>query len=410
MRDGRLRSAKIFWLLLLLVAGSFLGGTVAAAETGVDQPQPLVTATFFETDLREALHEIAIQTGINMTIDENVRGLVTLELKEVPLEKALKMILISGGFSFRKVDDFYVIGWADPRNPGFAGLAESRVYYFKNISVDSAKALLPEFYKPYVKFGIGDKERQDVAMVSAPPDLLQSIMADLEKMDGHREQIKIRALVTEVSNEVLKEWGMDLLNIDFNVAKGSGLEILKLNIPEGTISGTGLADFGKFETAIKALANEKKAVIHADPVLLVTEGESGELFIGEKKTLILHSQGTSSTSSSTENVEAGTALKVAPRLLNGQIELAVSERISGFDNSSTEEITIKTREYNSVVRFMPGQTIMVAGLTEKKEQDNTLKTPILGDIPIIGWLFKQKSKFRGDMELLLFLTGEVVKE
>ena len=410
MRVGRLRSFKPFWLLSLLMSCSILACTVAAEEAGVDQSQPLVTATFFETDLREALHEIAIQTGINMTVDENVRGVVTLELKGVPFEKALKMILISGGFSFRKVDDFYVIGWADPRNPGFAGLSESQVYYFKNISVDSAKALLPEFYKPYVKFGIGDKERQDVAMVSAPPDLLQAILADLKKMDGNREQIKIRALVTEVSNEVLKEWGMDLLKIDFNAVKGSGLELLQLNIPEGTISGSGRVDFGKFETIIKALANEKKAVIHADPVLLVTEGESGELFIGEKRTLILHSQGTSSTTSSTENVEAGTALKVTPRLFDGQIELAVLERISGFDNSTTEEITVKTREYNSVVRFLPGQTVMVAGLTEKREQDSTLKTPILGDIPIIGWLFKQKSKFRGDMELLLFLTGEVVKE
>lgn len=365
--------------------------------------QPLVTVTFFDSDLKESIKEVALQCGVNIIVDENVRGVITLELKNVPLEKALRMMLIGGGFSFHKVDDFYVVGLANPKNQAFTGLCDTEVFYFKNISAESVRLLLPTVYEPYVKFDVG----KDSATIIAPPELLKKIIEDLEKMDSARKQIRIKALVTEVQNEVLKEWGMDLLNLDFTKT-GSGVNTTGLDILKGTISGDGQTSFGSFTTTIKALVNEKKAMIHADPVIVVTEGKSGELFVGEKRTLILSSQGTYATTSSTQNVEAGTYLKVTPKILKDQIELTVSQKINLFDDGNSDEILITSREFSSVVRFLPGQTVMVAGLTEKKTRNNTSKTPVLGDIPLLGLLFKQKSDLKGDRELLIFLTAEVV--
>jgi type II secretory pathway component HofQ len=378
------------------------------ALTGSEKPQseqPLVTATFFDSDLRESLKEIALQCKVNIVTDENVRGLVTLELKDVPLEKALRMMLFGGGYSFRKIDDFYVVGLADPKNPAFAGLCDTEVFYFENISAESARSLLPNFYEPYVKFDAG----KDSATIIAPPELLAKITADLKKMDGKKCQIMIKALVTEVQNQVLKEWGMDSLNVDLNPTK-VGARTLGVNIPNGLISGSGDGNFGHFEATIKAMVNEKKAIVHADPTLIVNEGKTGELFVGEKRTLILQSQGTNASTSSTENVEAGTSLKVTPRLLGDQIELTFSQKVSGFeDEYRTDQILVRSREFNSVIRFAPGQTVMVAGLTEKKTSNGTLKTPILGDIPLIGLLFKQKSDSKDESQLLIFLTAEVIK-
>ncbi len=398
-------------LVFLILSGIFLSNAFCNEETSLANDQPLVTATFFDSDLKEALKEVSVQTGINIAVDEVVKGIVTLELKNVPLEKALRMMLIGGGFSFHKVDDFYVVGLADPRNPVFQGLSETEIYYFKNINAQSAKSLLPAFYEPYVKFSDKDLTTENgSATVNAPPDLLEKIMSDLGKIDGERKQIRIKALVTEIRNEVLKNWGMNVLSIDFGAKGTTGSRTLALDLAEGTLTGEGDSSFGHFSTTLNALVNEKKATIHADPVLLVTEGKSGELFVGEKRTLILYSTGTSSTSSSTENVEAGTTLKVAPKIVGNQIELSVAQKVSDFQDNTTDEIVVKSREYSSTVRFLPGQTVMVAGLTNKNDSDTTIKTPILGDIPLIGYLFKQKSKTKDDSELLVFLTAEVVKE
>ncbi len=376
------------------------------AETGTDGGEPLVTATFFDSDLREALKEISLQTGIAFICDENVRGIITMDLKSVPLEKALRMMVSGGGFTFRKLEDYYIIGLPDPRNPSYQMLCESACYYFKNVGIDSARALIPDNYKSYIKL---DPER-GVAMIKAPSSLLNDILKDLAKIDGARAQIRIKALVTEVNNESLKELGMNLLSIDFTKT-GNKVTNTTLDVLNGTLTGNGFTSFGSFTTTIKALVNEKKATIHADPEIIVTEGKSGELFVGEKRTLILSSQGTNAITSSMENVEAGTYFKVTPKILGDQIELTVSQKISSFgDDGSPDQISVTSREFSSVVRFLPGQTVMVAGITQKNTRNDTVKTPLLGDIPIIGLLFKQRSKAKADSELLIFLTAEVVKE
>jgi type II secretory pathway component GspD/PulD (secretin) len=393
-------------VVLIITLAILTVPNLVIAEPDNPEAQPLITATFFDSDLMESIKEVALQSKVNILVDENVKGVITLDIKNVPLEKALQMMLIGGGYCYRKIDDFYVVGLPDPKNPAFTGLSESVVYYLKNINADSAKSLLPSVYEPYVKF---DNSKDSVCII-APPELLKKIFADIQKMDGERKQIKIKALVTEISNEVLKEWGMNVFDIDFN-ASGVGTRTLALDLAGGTLSGKGDAGFGHFSATIKALADEKKATIHADPELLVTEGKSGDLFVGEKRTLILYSTGTNSSSSSTENVEAGVGLKVTPKIVGDQIELTISQNISNFTDKTTEDkIVVKSRTYSSTVRFLPGQTVMVAGLTDKNDSNETIKTPILGDIPIVGYLFKQKSKAKANSQLLVFLTAEVVKE
>lgn len=394
-------------LIFLVFSGLIFALTIPVnAEIGETKgPGPLVSATFFDSDLRESIKEVSLQTGVPLICDSIVSGIITMDLKDVPLEKALKMMLSGGGFTFRKIDDYYLIGLPDPKNPTFTMLCETSVYYFKNISMESARSLIPASYADYIKL---DSEK-GLAMIMAPSSLMPEILNDLAKIDGVRAQIRIKALVTEISNKVLKEWGMNLFDINFN-ASGVGTRTLALDLINGTLKGEGDADFGHFSTTIKALVDEKKATIHADPELLVTEGKSGELFVGEKRTLILYSKGTDSTSSSTENVEAGIGLKVIPKIVGDQIELAISQKISDFTGDTTDDkIVVKSRDYSSTVRFLPGQTVMVAGLTDKNDSNETIKTPILGDIPLIGYLFKQKSKSKEDSELLVFLTAEVVK-
>ena len=84
-----------------------------AFSLGVLAQEPLVSTVFFETDVRDAVNELIFQTGINIIMDETVRGIVTLDLRDVPLEKALTMLSMAGGFSFRKIDDYYFLGIAD---------------------------------------------------------------------------------------------------------------------------------------------------------------------------------------------------------------------------------------------------------------------------------------------------------
>lgn len=400
---------KSKWLLLfsgLVIFGlviSFSNLSTAAGEDGKERnDQPLVNATFFESDLREALREVALQTGVNITTDENVKGTITMELKKVPLEKALRMMLIGGGYSFRKVDDFFVVGLADTKNPLFKDLCETGIYCFKNINGESAKALLPSAYENYVRIDLV----RGLATIIAPPDLLERITADLEKLDGLRRQIKVKALITAVRNEVLKEWGINILKRDWSTPDSNYGPSYSVDLINGLLDVDSFGNFGRITATIKALEQDKKAKVYADPVIMVDDGKTGELFVGDRRTIILQS---ANASDKIENIEAGTTLKVTPRLAGNQIELGITQKVSSFNEEGSDSISVRSNEFSSSICLPSGSTMMVVGLTENQSQNQVAKVPILGDIPLIRLFFKHKSDLKTDSQLLIFITAEVVK-
>lgn len=396
---NRLCKISSFFILCLLLV---LSSLVKAENETPKNEEPLVTAVFFDSDLREALKEISLQTGTAIIMDENIKGVVTMDLKGVPLEKALRMLVSGGGYMFRKVEDFYIIGLPDPKNPTFALLCETGVYYFRNINVESAKALLPEIYKSYVQF---DMEK-NMATINAPSSILNTIIADLEKMDGVKKLIQIKTLVTEVRTDSIKELGANLLS--FDSTKGDRLRTGTIDIDNRLITLKGVGSFGTILTEIKLLNEKKKATIQADPVVLVTEGKTAQLFVGDKKTIILQTED-SGYSTESETVEAGITLKVTPRVYSDYLEMAVNQKVSGIEQEEKDRILVKTREFDSVVRLASGNTIMIAGLTEKSNKVNEQKTPVLGSIPILRFFFREKKTEQIESQLLIFLSAEVLE-
>jgi type IV pilus assembly protein PilQ len=158
------------------------------------------------------------------------------------------------------------------------------------------------------------------------------------------------------------------------------------------------------------MAQDKKATIQADPEIIVAEGKAGQLFVGDKETLILRvDEGSTNYTTDTQTVEAGITLKVIPKVFNDHIELTVTQQVSGIEEKKDDSILVKTREFSSVISLLPGQTMMVAGLTEKKTKSDESGTPILRKIPIVRFFFGHKKQEKSDSQLVLFLTAEVAK-
>lgn len=376
---------------------------LVGAETTITE-EPLVTATFFDSDLKESLKEISLQTGVAIICDDNVRGLITMDLKNVPLEKAIRMMVSGGGFMYRKMGDYYIVGLPDPRNPTFALLCETEIFYFKNISPESARSLLPTVYSSYVRI---DPEK-NMATINAPASIMGQIITDLEKIDGARAQVKIKALLTEIQKEAITQLGTNLIKHSSN--PGSVNREYTLDTLTGLFTLEERTSFGSLKAILSVLSQEKKASIQADPEITVVEGKTGQLFVGEKETLILKAESSlNSYNTDTQTVDAGITLKVTPKVFKDHIELNVTQLVSGIEEREEDRILVKTREFGSVIRIAPGQTVMVAGLTETRAKSEINKTPLLGDIPLVRFFFRNKSNQKSDSQLVLFLTAEVVK-
>lgn len=383
--------------LLLIVAALTIGQAALAQDT----EEPLVTALFFETDIRDALSEISLLTGINIIPDSTVRGPVTLDLVDVPLERALRMLLIGGGFTYRKIDDFYFVGLPDPRSTTFSELVDTELIQLNYATAERVRAALPDFLLSYVKAG-GDG---NLLSVTAPPAEMARILQLVSQLDQPQKQVRVSVLVTEVSDEAMLELGNTLLQ--FDVEKGQAVNSnweAALEYGQGVLSlGTNI--YGSLLTRLRLLQENQEATIHADPRVMVASGEPASVFMGDQLILQVPS---SNDSTRTERVEVGMTLDVTATVLNGdEVLLDLSPEFSYFRKESQPDLLVRHNSVSTTVRVQDGQTLVLAGMTVSDDGSYTSKVPILGDIPLLGWLFKRDVRQQSERELLIFVTPEI---
>lgn len=386
---------KRIWVFVVVLSFMVAGGVVGAADT---HDQPLVNLFLFETSVKDALSEITIQTGINIIPDSTVGGLVTADLQDVPLEQALRMILIGGGFAFRKIDDFYFVGLPDPRSTTFRELAETKIVSLKHVTAGQVISAMPTFLTSYVK---GERESK-ILTITAPPAELERILEFIEAVDTIQKQVEIQVIVTEVSTKVLKELGTNL----FEFAMGANEKLndnwsTKVGL-QGNLLFLETNLFGNLLLNLKALEEAQEAKIHADPRVLVSDGQSAQLFVGDRQILLLADSSDKTTR--VERIEVGMNLKVTPQIIGNEILLSIAPEMSHFVSESKSNLVVKQSSVSTTVKLQDGQTAVLAGMTLQESGDQIKKVPILGDLPIIRWLFRSDSTRVSEKELMIFVT------
>ena len=360
--------------------------------------QPLVNLLLFETDIREALSEITMQTGVNIIVDSTVGGTITADLQDVPLEKALRMILSSGGYTYRRIDDFYFVGLPDPRSTTFAELAVSEVVHLTHVSAGKVLNALPSFLSGYVKGEYDGK----FLVVTAPEAELERILKLIAQIDQPEKQVEVQVIVTEVSTSFLKDMGANLFSYAFgagqtlNESWQSNLEYKNSTL----LFATDL--YGQLLSQLKLAEKEGNAKVHANPKVVVADGKTAELFIGDRQILLL--PGSTETSTRTERIDVGVRLKVVPQIYGDKTMLTITPEISHFINEAKPDFVIKNSTVSTTVLLENGQTAMLAGMTIQTSADYSDKVPILGDIPIIRWFFRNDVQREAESELLVFVT------
>ena len=391
-----LYSGYIFFIFYLLVFSVFLPVAIQAVEMTEVEDGPLVTIMFFETDLREALNEISLQSGINIIADQTVSGTVSADLVEVPLEKVLRMILIGGGYTYRKIEDFYFVGLPDIKNTSFSSLSELEIVELKYINVEKVLDILPSSLEAYVE---GNRQG-DVLTINAPAQQMGKIKEIITKVDQPGKQVEVNVLVTEIDSRYFEEYGSELFSFfdTENPNKGFSYDMASnLLFIQGDV-------YGQLLSKIKILQEEKKASIEADPRVIVAEGETAELFIGDQQILLINLED-DDIASRVEKVEVGVGLKVtAERIADENIVLNIAPELSHFVAVDRPDIIIKQNSVSTTVNIKNGETIVLAGMTISDNSTKSEKIPVLSDIPILRWFFKTERTEEAESELLVFVT------
>jgi len=376
-----------------------------------EESQPLITNVFMESDLRQALMDVAAQAKINILMDDTVTGWVTLELTDVPLEKALEMMLLPYGFVYKKMDGFYIVGSADLKNPAFNILSSTEVIKLNYIKAGQIPRLLSEFYQPYVMI---DEATNNIT-VTGPPAVVQRVKEDLAKIDRPPQQIMIEAMVTELSEEASKTlgvdwtWGWSSQSIPGSVSEG---EVEIQNLVAGLTYTTTGEFTRKILASLKLLVDKGQANIRANPRLATLEGQPASIFVGRKEYFVVDLSTETEITRTLQTVDVGVTLKIVPYVTEQQeITVEIEPEVSELSTTGRDTMpSITRRSAKATIRVKDGETIVIGGLRQQNKFTKRTKIPLLGDLPIIGFFFSSSRTITTTSEVVVLITPHILRE
>jgi general secretion pathway protein D len=241
----------------------------------------------------------------------------------------------------------------------------------------------------------------------------------IEELDRAVPQVLIKVLIAEVSHENSDDLGVDfsILNTrpsgngqtaitDFGAAAATGG--LKISVLEPHVSAT-----------LRVLSQQGKLDVLSRPYILASDNQLATITVGQEAPFITNSRitDTGGTINTVQYRDIGIILNVTPHINpDGLVILDVAPEISSLTGTTVpiqagvDAPVIAKRSADSRVGIPNGQTIVIGGMMEDKKTSTIRKVPLLGDIPVLGLLFKRTEVTKTKTELLIFLTPHVAQQ
>lgn len=273
-----------------------------------------------------------------------------------------------------------------------------------------------------------DKASNSLVIMASPTDY-NNLVQVIKKLDRRSKQVFVQVLIAEVSLDKSRELGLQTGLIGGG-SPNSTLTVAGLYDPLGTLGAIGTALGGLSATlglpsdltasplnitaVLKALDKKGLLNILSTPNILTSDNKEAEINVGENVPF----QGSSSVSTgiqttSIERKDIGINLKIKPQISEGDyIRMDINQEISAVKDSRGQAIDLVTtkRSAKTSIVVKDKETVVIGGLIQDTEEETVSKVPLLGDIPLLGYLFKTKSKARKKTNLMILLTPHIVKD
>ncbi len=289
------------------------------------------------------------------------------------------------------------------------------------------------------KVSIQADESLNALVIRAEPGMMKELQSIISQLDVRRAQILIEAAIVEVTGENAKSLGFQYVAgsdesgvgaVNFNnagLSVNSILQALATDDPSGLSLGDGLA-FGVGETdangdlkwgaLMQALASSTDVNLLSTPSILTLDNEEASIIVGENVPFVTGQStstgsGVSNPFTTIQREDVGLTLKVTPHVAGmSTIRLVLEQENSAVKESSGEAVDIvtTTRKLQSTVLADDGETIALGGLIKDDIRKVVRKVPILGDIPLLGFLFRSTSNSRQKSNLMVFLRPTILAD
>lgn len=405
--------------------------------------EKLITFSLRDADIRETMLSISKTIGCNITLDPDITGKATADVKNVTLTEALDAILTPLNLQYKKENNVIRISKLTPETRFFKvnyidviRTGSSNLTTFLNVASGGggggaiASTSMSDVWKDLesgIKGLLSEKgiilinKSSGIVMVTDIPSNLKKVASYLEKIEGSiQRQVMIQARIVAVT--LTKEFQM---GIDWS--KISAISGIKGEVSQSLSPSTGLFQIGlsegDFSLLFDAMSTQGKVNILSSPRISTLNNQKAaikvvksDVFFEVQRELDKDAR-TTTTSTTSKIVDIGIILEVTPQISgDGQIIMDIHPIITekvGDATFESKDVNISTpivtvREANTVVKALDGQTMVIAGLIQEKADVQKRKVPFLGDIPGLGVLFGQTKNSSEKNELVIFLTPTIL--
>lgn len=433
-----------------------------AAEGGPTEPPPtaptapgLISVDFKDADIRQVLRIISLKSGVDIVAGTDVEGLVTIKLTNVPWEQALDITLRTYGFTYERKGNIVRVMTLSALEQEALATEVFPLDYAKAKEVpDVIAEMLSDRGK--VKYD----ERTNTIIVTDIPTTLFQIKQVIARLDQRTPQVLIESRIVETrltkderlgidwSDSItlaasavtlpstfpfpmgheLGNFGSTFIPRSGTFSPSGGASLTKGRIPDtggqftfGTLSST------NFTAVLNFLQSRTDTSITSNPSISALNNQEAKVHIGSEFPIpnytIDATTGRPTISGYTAK-NIGTVLTVTPHV-NPSLEIVVDlkpEVISftgnrAYDTGQGQSVSLPeftTQTAQTQVRIRNKETVAIGGLVKSTQTKTEVKVPILGDIPLVGLLFKNMTRYGGSdpvrQDLLIFLTVNLMEE
>jgi len=423
-----------------------------------------LSLNFQAVEVRAVLNVIADFTDLNIITSDTVGGSITLRLKDVPWDQALDIILQTRGLDMRKSGN---VIWIAPRDElatreklaleaaqQITDLEQTRTEAFQmnyQKAADVQKLLSDPTQRILSKRGSAVVDaRTNTLFVQDTPSRLEEVRKLIARIDIAVRQVMIEARIVEASDTFSKNLGVRLGYHDLDGNHriggrnsprydiGGGIDdtgghaaggaqggvtsfnpgSFGVNMPAAGLNAfnAGQFSFILFNSAltqflnleISALEADGKGKVIASPRVLTADQVEAVI---EQGTEIPYQQATSSGATSVSFRKANLSLKVKPQITpDGNIIMTLDVNKDQPGVTTPAGVQINTKHVKTEVLVENGGTVVIGGIFEQNDRTDITRVPFFGELPYVGWLFKNTQTQISKTELLVFITPRIVNE
>jgi len=423
-----------------------------------------LSLNFQNVEVRAVLNVIADFTDLNIITSDTVSGNITLRLKDVPWDQAMEIILQTRGLDSRRSGN---VIWIAPRDElatreklalesaqQLNDLEQTRTESFQmsyQKAVDVQRLLSDSSQKILSKRGSAVVDvRTNTLFVQDTASRLEEVRKLIAKIDVPVRQVMIEARIVEANDAFSKNLGARLgLREDglssrapFGSRTGVGMNVgaelvntsqlmgltqgtaltnaqgLNSNLPAAGLNGfnQGTLSFILFNSSVSRILNIEISALEADGkgkiiasprVLTADQAEA----VIEQGTEIPYQQASSSGATAVTFRKANLSLKVKPQITpDGNVIMTLEVNKDQLGATTAAGLSINTKHVKTEVLVENGGTVVIGGIYEQNERTDITKVPFFGDLPLLGFFFRNNTTSNSRTELLVFITPRIVNE